>query len=218
MIKAVFGILLLPFVALAILLTTPPSSSSTHQLTNLFIFDTNNITSPLTHRQVDTQAPGSSCADEGAWFCMSTNFQRCASGEWSIVQSCASGTQCEPLGLTHNASQPAFGIYDGSGGGGGAVTTDASTTAPTTFGIQPVTRTTTTDVFVYASPSTSSSVFTTSSRTGSSTASSSSTMASLGAPKADTSDGICTSGLAWSTMAIMSSLVAAILFLDTLVI
>ncbi|KAI0966771.1 hypothetical protein F4678DRAFT_448091 [Xylaria arbuscula] len=45
--------------------------------------------------------PGSSCAgSEGLWNCMGNAFQRCGSGQWGVVQSCALGTRCEPVGLT----------------------------------------------------------------------------------------------------------------------
>lgn len=53
---------------------------------------------------------GSSCVgSEGAWFCMSSSFQRCASGLWSAVEACALGTICEPNGLTYDM-QSAFGV------------------------------------------------------------------------------------------------------------
>lgn len=197
MIKSAFGILLLPIMALATLFT--PLSNSSNALTPLSSANSTNDTKALVHRQIGPQAHGSSCVDEGAWFSMSTNFQRCASGEWSIVQDCAPGTQCEPLGITHNASQPAFGIYDGNGG---TTTTDASTT---TFGIDPVTKTTTTDIVVTQGPSTSSSTLKSSFKsvtTGSatSTTSASSSILSAVGPKADTSTGARLAGLSWSTM------------------
>ncbi|OBT64131.1 hypothetical protein VE03_06281 [Pseudogymnoascus sp. 23342-1-I1] len=48
-------------------------------------------------------AAGSPCPDqEGTWNCISgTTFQRCASGEWSVVQSVAEGTTCE-AGISQN--------------------------------------------------------------------------------------------------------------------
>lgn len=41
-------------------------------------------------------APGTPCpADEGQWNCIDgTSFQRCASGQWSVVQGIAAGTTC----------------------------------------------------------------------------------------------------------------------------
>ncbi len=42
--------------------------------------------------------PGSPCpGDEGQWNCIGgSSFQRCASGMWSVIQSVAAGTECEP--------------------------------------------------------------------------------------------------------------------------
>lgn len=41
-------------------------------------------------------APGTACADEGAWNCVDgRSFQRCASGVWSAVIPMAAGTKCE---------------------------------------------------------------------------------------------------------------------------
>ncbi|KAJ5573739.1 uncharacterized protein N7459_008166 [Penicillium hispanicum] len=38
-----------------------------------------------------------SCSPEGTWNCISgTSFQRCASGQWTVSQQLASGTQCSP--------------------------------------------------------------------------------------------------------------------------
>lgn len=201
--KSVLGVLLLPAIALA-MLVAPLSNSSTHSATlfGVDIADTTDIDAVLIPGQISPKAVGVSCADEGAWFCMSDNFQRCASGQWSIVESCAPGTQCAPLGLTHNASQPAFGVYDGSTG---TVTTDASTT---TFGIEPVTKTTTFDVFVTEKPSVLpsteiSSPVPASTTIGTLNASSISSTASPGAPKADTSEGTRIDGVRWSTMGVM---------------
>ncbi|ROV97122.1 hypothetical protein VMCG_07517 [Cytospora schulzeri] len=48
-------------------------------------------------------APGSSCADEGLWDCLpgGVSWQRCASGQWSVVMPMPAGTVCAP-GLTNN--------------------------------------------------------------------------------------------------------------------
>ena len=49
----------------------------------------------------DQQAPGSSCpGSEGQWNCMTSSWQRCAAGRWSVVMQCAAGTVCVPAGLT----------------------------------------------------------------------------------------------------------------------
>ena len=40
---------------------------------------------------------GSPCSTEGMWNCVDgTSFQQCASGQWSVVQMLAAGTQCTP--------------------------------------------------------------------------------------------------------------------------
>ncbi|KAL6694899.1 hypothetical protein J3F84DRAFT_375476 [Trichoderma pleuroticola] len=43
---------------------------------------------------------GEMCSPEGQWNCMTTSWQRCASGMWSAVIPCAAGTVCQPFGLT----------------------------------------------------------------------------------------------------------------------
>lgn len=43
---------------------------------------------------------GDVCSPEGQWNCMTTSWQRCASGMWSAVVPCATGTICQPFGLT----------------------------------------------------------------------------------------------------------------------
>ncbi|KAJ4422301.1 hypothetical protein N0V82_003056 [Gnomoniopsis sp. IMI 355080] len=198
--KSLFGILLLATMALATLIA--PLTNLSNGLAPLLGANTTSITKILIHRQIGPKTLGSSCSDEGAWFCMSNAFQRCASGEWSIVQECAPGTQCEPLGVTHNASQPAFGVYNGNSG---TTKPDSSTT---TFSIEPVTRTTTVIVNVPWSPSMSSSIVTSSvesgsTRTGIPITSPTSSLLSAGAPKADTSDGARTGETLWWVMGMM---------------
>ncbi|KAK2033382.1 extracellular protein [Colletotrichum zoysiae] len=40
--------------------------------------------------------PGKACSPEGQWNCVSgTHFQRCASGQWSVLMSMAPGTKCQ---------------------------------------------------------------------------------------------------------------------------
>ncbi|KAL7925106.1 hypothetical protein ACQKWADRAFT_285063 [Trichoderma austrokoningii] len=46
------------------------------------------------------QPIGQICSPEGQWNCMTTSFQRCASGRWSVMIPCAAGTICQPFGLT----------------------------------------------------------------------------------------------------------------------
>jgi hypothetical protein len=45
---------------------------------------------------------GSSCSEEGQWYCMGTSWQRCAAGQWSVTMQCAEGTQCTPSGLSYD--------------------------------------------------------------------------------------------------------------------
>ncbi|KAI1477642.1 hypothetical protein F4774DRAFT_186867 [Daldinia eschscholtzii] len=48
---------------------------------------------------------GSSCeGSEGQWNCLTNQWQRCASGQWSAVVDCAAGTMCTPSGLTDDFS------------------------------------------------------------------------------------------------------------------
>ncbi|PSR90649.1 hypothetical protein BD289DRAFT_452277 [Coniella lustricola] len=52
-------------------------------------------------RHVQAMPADSLCPNsEGAWFCMSKTFQRCATGVWSREMGCAKGTVCEPHGIT----------------------------------------------------------------------------------------------------------------------
>ncbi|OAQ99988.1 hypothetical protein LLEC1_01837 [Akanthomyces lecanii] len=79
---------------------------------------------PLHHLQARQQSAGSACSDEGQWNCMTSSWQRCASGRWSVTMPCAKGTTCYPAGLTHD-----FRIqHDGSvnNGGGGSPTTSVA--------------------------------------------------------------------------------------------
>lgn len=55
------------------------------------------------------QTAGSSCNTEGMWNCIGgTSFQQCASGQWSVVQPVAAGTQCTP-GQSSNFQMTAVG-------------------------------------------------------------------------------------------------------------
>lgn len=62
---------------------------------------------PPNEPQNDTSLPpgpaqpiGQMCSPEGQWNCMTTSFQRCAGGTWSVAVPCAVGTICQPFGLT----------------------------------------------------------------------------------------------------------------------
>lgn len=68
------------------------------------------ITNP-TYLNVHEMKVGSPCYGlEGEWNCMTTTFQRCASGQWSVVMGTAYGTVCEPVGFTYDF-QPAFASW-----------------------------------------------------------------------------------------------------------
>ena len=64
---------------------------------------------------------GTPCTDEGAWNCVSgTQFQRCASGTWSVVMSMAAGTKCQPgqamtLKMVQKRGSRIFGRHHGHG-------------------------------------------------------------------------------------------------------
>ncbi|TLS25889.1 hypothetical protein PpBr36_07880 [Pyricularia pennisetigena] len=69
----------------------------------------------LPRQQRQQQSVGSTCdGSEGQWNCMTTSWQRCAAGRWSVVVDAADGTTCHPGGLTWD-----FAIEDGRGQGGG---------------------------------------------------------------------------------------------------
>ncbi|KAL1889258.1 hypothetical protein Sste5346_009012 [Sporothrix stenoceras] len=45
---------------------------------------------------------GSVCTEEGEWNCLTTCWQRCASGVWSDTMALAEGTVCAPVGLSYD--------------------------------------------------------------------------------------------------------------------
>ncbi|KAJ9131972.1 hypothetical protein NKR19_g9444 [Coniochaeta hoffmannii] len=73
-------------------------------------------------REDHQQVPGSDCpGSEGQWNCMTTSWQRCAAGKWSVPMQCAAGTACVPAGLTYDFKvQFAGGQGQGQGSGGGS--------------------------------------------------------------------------------------------------
>lgn len=74
----------------------------------------NTNTAPIVIRQ-NPMRVGSSCPSlESEWNCLTTSFQRCASGQWSAVLDTAYGTVCEPEGFTYDF-QPAFASWFPSG-------------------------------------------------------------------------------------------------------
>ncbi|CAK7229414.1 hypothetical protein SCUCBS95973_007216 [Sporothrix curviconia] len=70
----------------------------------------------VVRREVDTNftlmaiQPGSVCTAEGQWNCLTTCWQRCASGIWSDTMALSPGTACAPAGLTYDMQ-----IVDGDG-------------------------------------------------------------------------------------------------------
>ncbi|KAM3498717.1 hypothetical protein MY10362_007981 [Beauveria mimosiformis] len=62
------------------------------------------------------QSAGSSCSDEGQWNCMTSSWQRCAAGRWSVVMQCARGTTCRPAGLAREMSIQHDGSVSSNGG------------------------------------------------------------------------------------------------------
>lgn len=98
----------LPATITATSLNSPPASLLDHSGTN------NTNIAPLVIRQNEMKV-GSSChGTEGIWSCMKTAFQRCASGQWSVVLDTAYGTVCDPEGFTYDF-QPAFASWFPSG-------------------------------------------------------------------------------------------------------
>lgn len=69
---------------------------------------------------------GSSCSEEGQWYCMESSFQRCASGQWSAVMQCAAGTQCSPSGQSYE-----FHVDFWNGGASSSSSSGTSTSAAT---------------------------------------------------------------------------------------
>jgi hypothetical protein len=41
------------------------------------------------------QTPGTACTSEGAYVCLTTSYQQCGSGLWSVTMPLAAGTKCE---------------------------------------------------------------------------------------------------------------------------
>jgi hypothetical protein len=64
------------------------------------------------------EAAGSGCSPEGQWNCMTTSWQRCASGVWSVEMQMAAGTRCAPSGFTEDFRTEHDGTVNGEGGTG----------------------------------------------------------------------------------------------------
>lgn len=176
------------------------------QLTVAFAVQTTSSTAPtplpsdgtahLDHasfpRQNNAMDVGSSCAGaEGAWYCLSSTFQRCASGEWSAVFNCADGTVCEPEGFT-NDFQSAFAISAATDAPGATPSPAMSTSAASTTTEHTSTETTTSSTEAAAATCTERSAATCSSSSAEVTteegpSATASSTASQGAPKNDKS-------------------------------
>ncbi|KAI0136096.1 hypothetical protein F4776DRAFT_121660 [Hypoxylon sp. NC0597] len=79
-----------------------------------------NETAAIEKRQMSV---GTSCDSEGQWNCLTNQWQRCASGQWSAVMDCAAGTICTPSGLTNDF----FVSFANGAAGGPAPATSGST-------------------------------------------------------------------------------------------
>lgn len=79
-----------------------------------------NETAVIEKRQMSA---GTSCDSEGQWNCLTNQWQRCASGQWSAVMDCAAGTICTPSGLTNDF----FVSFANGAAGGPAPATSGST-------------------------------------------------------------------------------------------
>jgi hypothetical protein len=76
-----------------------------------------NITSEIS---LSAESAGAGCSTEGQWNCMTTSWQRCASGKWSVIMQMSAGTICTPSGFTTDfriqASDNRGGTSSASGG------------------------------------------------------------------------------------------------------
>ncbi|KAM3513850.1 hypothetical protein MY11210_002478 [Beauveria gryllotalpidicola] len=69
------------------------------------------------HLESRQQSAGSPCSsDEGQWNCMTSSWQRCAAGRWSVVMQCARGTTCHPAGLAREMRIQHDGSVTSNGG------------------------------------------------------------------------------------------------------
>ncbi|KAI0843106.1 hypothetical protein F5Y06DRAFT_81140 [Hypoxylon sp. FL0890] len=99
-------------------LLQPPTSDITDQSR---INDAANINKTIIIQRRQMSA-GSSCSgSEGQWNCLTNQWQRCASGQWSPVMDCAAGTICTPSGLTYDFF---VSFANGAAGGSAAATSD----------------------------------------------------------------------------------------------
>ncbi|PTB67051.1 hypothetical protein BBK36DRAFT_1199370 [Trichoderma citrinoviride] len=100
--------LLSPAAAPPILTFNEPSMDLLHVLSRADSHNSSNlqqqqqpiIQPAVQPRQQQPIDAGEACSPEGQWNCLTTSWQRCASGTWSGVVPCATGTICQPFGLT----------------------------------------------------------------------------------------------------------------------
>ncbi|KAF7550258.1 hypothetical protein G7046_g8070 [Stylonectria norvegica] len=102
----------------------PSATISTILLLLLFLIlhvvatPTAGYTSASILRRAETA--GASCDSEGQWNCMTSSWQRCASGRWSVEMQCAAGTKCTPSGHTDDFRIENDGSAHGEGTSGGS--------------------------------------------------------------------------------------------------
>lgn len=96
--------------------TSPEQPAASEQLPDL----PQNVTDEITHLAGSPQPTGVGCSPEGQWNCMGNQWQRCASGRWSVIMACAAGTACVPLGLTNDFRIQSTTVVVYTGGGSGS--------------------------------------------------------------------------------------------------
>ncbi|OTA93524.1 hypothetical protein M434DRAFT_30920 [Hypoxylon sp. CO27-5] len=105
-------LVLLPCILASPTSPLPPSTSEIAGQLGVNSGANMNETSIIEKRQMTA---GTSCDSEGQWNCLTNQWQRCASGQWSAVMDCAAGTICTPSGLTND-----FFVSFANGAAGGS--------------------------------------------------------------------------------------------------
>ncbi|KAI2633638.1 hypothetical protein GGS26DRAFT_54785 [Hypomontagnella submonticulosa] len=120
-IKVIFMAILLAWLPEALASSSTPPSSPVDSLNRPEVDNPNN-NHEHTIIEKRQMSAGSSCeGSEGQWNCLTNQWQRCASGQWSVVMDCAAGTMCTPSGLTYD-----FAVQFANGAAGGAATSASS--------------------------------------------------------------------------------------------
>lgn len=96
---AVAGSILLITVMSSLICSALASPTTTTAINS---FDPTPVATPLAQLVPRQQPAGETCFNEGIWNCMSTSWQRCASGHWSVVMYTAYGTACTPMGESYD--------------------------------------------------------------------------------------------------------------------